>query len=143
MSKHLVDVFGSGKGLDRKDLYSYLSFYKAFPAIVDTLCRQLPILSWSHYRALLIIHDSNARTWYEQEALSENWSVCSDNDGPTTGIVLCADTDDDIARYSVLHGNDQLFASKYVLYLPSEEGLREEIENQKTMFYLQYGDRDQ
>lgn len=288
LSKHLVDVFGSGKGLGRKDLYSYLSFYKAFPAIVDTLCRQLPILSWSHYRALLRIHDGNARTWYEQEALSENWSVrtlqrnvssqyyyrilrsqakepvieemhelaelpqrdqlefiknptileflnfpesataslrestleqailsnlekfllelgkgyafvarqkhihtekedyfidlvfynyylkCfvlidlktskirhqdvgqmdmyvrmydelvrSDNDGPTIGIVLCADTDDDIARYSVLHGNDQLFASKYVLYLPSEEELREEIENQKTMFYLQYGDRDQ
>lgn len=40
-------------------------------------------------------------------------------------------------RYSVLHGNEQLFASKYKLYLPTEEELRAEIETQKAMFYLQ------
>lgn len=34
------------------------------------------------------------------------------DDNPTLGIVLCADTDEDIAKYSVLHGNEQLFASK-------------------------------
>ena len=61
----------------------------------------------------------------------------SEGDNPTIGIVLCADTDDDIARYSVMHGNEQLFASKYKLYLPTEEELRTEIETQKTMFYLQ------
>ncbi|MFQ7419402.1 MULTISPECIES: hypothetical protein [Blautia] len=46
-------------------------------------------------------------------------------------------TDDDIARYSVMHGNEQLFASKYKLYLPTEEELKAEIETQKAMFYLQ------
>lgn len=61
----------------------------------------------------------------------------SDGDNPTIGIVLCADTDEDIAKYSVLHGNEQLFASKYKLYLPTEEELRAEIETQKAMFYLQ------
>lgn len=61
----------------------------------------------------------------------------SDGDNPTIGIVLCADTDDDIARYSVMHGNEQLFASKYKLYLPTEEELKAEIETQKAMFYLQ------
>ena len=61
----------------------------------------------------------------------------SEGDNPTMGIVLCSDTDEDIARYSVMHGNEQLFASKYKLYLPTEEELREEIETQKTMFYLQ------
>ncbi len=61
----------------------------------------------------------------------------SEGDNPTIGIILCSDTDEDIARYSVLHGNEQLFASKYKLYLPSEEELRAEIEIQKTMFYLQ------
>ncbi len=60
----------------------------------------------------------------------------SEGDGPTLGIVLCADTDEDIARYSVLHGNEQLFASRYRLYLPTEEELRAEIAAQKTMFYL-------
>ncbi len=59
------------------------------------------------------------------------------DDNPTLGIVLCTETDEDIARYSVLHGNEQLFSSKYKLYLPTEEELRKEIEIQKTMFYLQ------
>ena len=61
----------------------------------------------------------------------------SDGDNPTIGIVLCADTDEDIARYSIMHGNEQLFASKYKLYLPTEEELKAEIETQKAMFYLQ------
>lgn len=61
-----------------------------------------------------------------------------EGDNPTIGIVLCSDTDEDIAKYSVLHGNEQLFASKYKLYLPTEEELRAEIETQKEMFYLQH-----
>ena len=59
-------------------------------------------------------------------------------DNPTLGIVLCSETDEDIARYSVLHGNEQLFASKYKLCLPTEEQLRAEIEAQKEIFYLQH-----
>lgn len=61
----------------------------------------------------------------------------SAGDNPTIGIVLCSDTDEDIAKYSILHGNEQLFASKYKLYLPTDEELRAEIETQKAMFYLQ------
>ncbi|MCH5256208.1 MAG: DUF1016 family protein [Lachnospiraceae bacterium] len=66
----------------------------------------------------------------------------STDDNPTLGIVLCTETDEDIARYSVLHGNEQLFASKYKLYLPTEEELRNEIETQKTMFYLQQKEKN-
>ncbi|MBR4629266.1 MAG: DUF1016 family protein [Treponema sp.] len=61
-----------------------------------------------------------------------------EGDNPTLGIVLCADTDEDIARYSILHGNEQLFASKYKLYLPTEEELKKEIEEQKLIFQLQH-----
>lgn len=64
----------------------------------------------------------------------------SEGDNPTIGIVLCSDTDEDIARYSIKHGNEQLFASKYKLYLPTEEELKAEIENQKMLFYLQQGE---
>jgi len=64
--------------------------------------------------------------------------VRSEGDNPTIGIVLCSETDEDIARYSVLHDNDRLFASKYMLYMPTEEELREEIERQKTFFRLQH-----
>ena len=67
----------------------------------------------------------------------------SEGDNPTIGIVLCSDTDDDIARYSVMHGNEQLFASKYKLYLPTKEELRAEIETQKAMFYLQQQEREE
>lgn len=65
----------------------------------------------------------------------------SEDDNPTIGIVLCSDTDEDIARYSVLHGKEQLFATKYKLYLPTEEELRAEIEAQKEIFYLQQEER--
>ena len=57
--------------------------------------------------------------------------------------MLCADTDEDIARYSILNGNEQLFATKYKTYLPSEEELRAEIEAQKRLFYLQHGEQKQ
>lgn len=60
-----------------------------------------------------------------------------EGDNPTLGIVLCSETDADIAKYSMLKGNEQLFASKYKLYLPTEEELRAEIEAQKAIFYLQ------
>ena len=58
------------------------------------------------------------------------------SDNPTLGIILTSDTDEDIARYSVLHGNEQLFASKYKLYLPTEYELKQEIERQKTFYLL-------
>ena len=56
------------------------------------------------------------------------------------GIVLSSDTDADIAKYSVLHDNDHLFQAKYMLYMPSEEELRNEIEQQKEVFRLQHLD---
>ena len=59
------------------------------------------------------------------------------DDNPTIGIVLCSDTDEDIARYSVLKGNEQLYATKYKLYLPTEEELRREIERQKEIYQIQ------
>ena len=63
-----------------------------------------------------------------------------EGDNPTLGIILCADTDSDVARYSVLKGSEQLFASKYKLMLPSEEELRAEIEAQKAIFEAQHGE---
>ena len=284
ISKELTQRYG--KGYDRSNLYHCLKFYKTFPEIVDTACRQSGVLlSWSHYRTLLQVKDPEARDWYEKEAAEQTWSVrtlqrnissqyyyrmlgtqkkelvesemkeltapyqndklefiknpvvaeflgfsqntdftesdleksilsnlqkflmelgkgyafvarqqhihtekqdyyidlvlynyilkCfvlidlktekithqdvgqmdmyirmydelkrSEGDNPTIGIVLCSDTDDDIARYSVMHGNEQLFASKYKLYLPTKEELKAEIETQKAMFYLQQQERE-
>ena len=56
---------------------------------------------------------------------------------PTIGILLCADTDEDVAHNSVLNNNDQLFAARYLTYLPTQEELCREIEQQKEFFRLQ------
>ena len=63
---------------------------------------------------------------------------CKQGDNPTIGILLCSETDEDIARYSVLHDNDHLFMSKYLTCLPTKEQLKTEIERQKEIFYLQH-----
>ena len=280
LAKELTNKYG--EGFDRSNLYKFLSFYKNFPQIVDSLRRQSRmLLSWTHYRILLQVQDKKAREWYEKEALEETWSTrtlqrnidtqyyyrllksqvkepvikemkentkeyelekklefiknpviaeflgysldhrvtetkletsiinnlqkfmmelgkgyafvarqqhihtekeeyfidlvfynyilkCfvlidlktkkithqdvgqmdmyvrmydelkkSKEDNPTIGILLCSETDQDIAKYSILNGNEQLFASKYKLYLPSEDELRAEIESQKSIFKLQ------
>mgnify|MGYP000090506801 CR=1 FL=1 len=174
LSKELTKEYG--KGFDRSNLYRFLSFYKNFPQIVDSLSRQSGmLLSWTHYRTLLQVFDKKARAWYEKEdyyidLVFYNYILkCfvlidlktkkithqdvgqmdmyvkmydeikkSKQDNPTIGILLCSETDEDIAKYSILKGNEQLFASKYKLYLPTEEELRAEIENQKTIFNLQH-----
>ncbi len=62
----------------------------------------------------------------------------TEGDNPTIGIVLCSESSKDIARYSILNGNEQLFAAKYLPMLPSEKELKREIEKQKTLFLLQH-----
>ena len=279
LSKELTQLYG--KGFARTYLYSFYSFYVCFPEIVHAVSGQSPaLLSWTHYRILIQVHDPVAREWYAKEAADETWSVRTlqrnistqyyyrllqtqkkelvkaemlekstplqqdrlefiknpvvaeflglssntdftesdidncilgnlqkfllelskgyafvarqqhirmekedyfidlvfynyilkcyvlidlkagkithqdvgqmdmyvrmydelkrrEDDNPTLGILLCTETDEDIARFSVLHGNEQLFATKYKLYLPTEEELRAEIETQKTIFLLQ------
>ena len=56
------------------------------------------------------------------------------DDNPTIGIVLCAETDSDVARFSSLAENPQMYAAKYKLYLPTKEDLAKEIERQKQIF---------
>ncbi len=64
--------------------------------------------------------------------------MCPQGHNPTIGLILCADTDDDVAHYSVLNGSDQLYAAKYLTYMPSRTDLRREIEQQKEFFLLQH-----
>lgn len=285
LSKRLTKAYG--KGFTKTNLYSFVQFHKLFPEIFHSMSgKSRHLLSWTHYRTLIQELNPEARTWYEQEAASESWSVrtlqrnvsshyfhrlvssqkkdlvkaemlkvtaplqntdptefiknpvvgeflgfkaessflesdleqaiinnlekfllelgkgfafverqqrihtekrdyyidlvfyniylkCyvlidlktskiehqdvgqmdmyvrmydelkrTEGDNPTIGIVLCDDTDEDIARYSVLHDNNHLFASKYMLYMPTQEQLRAEIERQKTIFYLKNKEKD-
>jgi hypothetical protein len=103
------------------------------------------------------VTDADARRFYEAEAVRANWSrrdlqrqinslyhqrlLASaneeqhrpDGDNPPIGLILCSEKNEAVARYSVLHESQQLFASRYRFTLPSEEELQHEralIENQ-------------
>lgn len=273
-----------GKGFTKTSVYYFLEFYRAYPDIFQSPTGK-SLLSWTHYTVLLQLSDKEARDWYENEAISENWGVKTlqrnvasqyyyrmlktqkkelvraemiektselddknlefvknpvileflgleednsylesdlervlllnlrkflmelgkgyafigsqqrvhtekedyyidlvfynyilkcfvlidlktskvthqdvgqmdmyvrlydeykkgEGDNPTIGILLCSETDEDIARYSVMNDNDQLFASKYKLYLPTKEELKKEIEIQKTMYELKQKDNN-
>jgi predicted nuclease of restriction endonuclease-like (RecB) superfamily len=55
----------------------------------------------------------------------------STDDNPTIGLILCSEKNETIAKYSVLKDSKQLFASKYLHYLPTEEELRRELERER------------
>ncbi|MCF7967003.1 MAG: PDDEXK nuclease domain-containing protein [Methylobacter tundripaludum] len=54
-----------------------------------------------------------------------------EDDNPTIGLILCSQKSETIAKYSVLADNQQLFAAKYLLYLPTEDELRLELERER------------
>ena len=279
LSKELTEKYG--KGYTKTNLYSFYTFYKEYKDIFHPVSGKSGLLlSWTHYRILLQVHDLKARVWYEKEAYNQTWSTktlqrnintqyyyrllqsqnkstveiemkektlnyqndklefvknpviaefmglsantdmtesvletailnnlqkflmelgkgyafvarqqhihtekedyyidlvfynyilkCfvlidlktnkithqdvgqmdmyvrmydelkkAKDDNPTIGILLCTETDADVARYSVLNGNEQLFATKYKTYLPTEEQLKAEIESQKAIFEIQ------
>lgn len=286
LSKQLTEIYGSG--FTKTNLYNFYNFYKTYADIFHTVCGKSLImyLGWSHFRILLQEENKDARDWYAQESVNENWSVRTlqrnissqyyyrmlkspkkdlvraemkkltadyqtqkeefvkdpvileflgfsenetllestlenslisnlqkflmelgkgyafvgrqmhihtekkdyyidlvfynfilkcfvlidlktesithqdvgqmdmyvrmfdelkrgEGDNPTLGILLCADTDEDIAKYSVLKGNEQLFATKYRLCLPTEEQLRKEIESQKNQYYLAHPEKEE
>ncbi len=59
------------------------------------------------------------------------------DDNPTVGLILCTQKDKTIVKYSVLNENKHLFASKYMLYLPTEEVLAKELEREKQMIEME------
>jgi hypothetical protein len=54
-------------------------------------------------------------------------------DNPTIGLILCTEKNETVVKYSVLNGSQQLFASKYKLFLPTEDQLRTEIERERFL----------
>ncbi len=67
---------------------------------------------------------------------------CSEGDNPTIGLLLCSETSKDLARYSILKDSKQIYAAKYLTYLPTKEQLAIEINKQKEIFALQTGKKE-
>ena len=110
-----------------------------------------PNLSWTHYRTLIAVESTDARSFYEIEAIQNNWSARelerqihslqlqlyvnyydaerrTAGDQPTLGLILCTDKNDSVVRYTLGPEQSQkLFASRYKLHVPSEEELLAEI----------------
>ena len=86
----------------------------------------------TQYYERLLLSQQKEPVVAEMKALTQDF----DADKPTLGIVLCSDTDEDIARY-MLNDKDNIYMSKYLLCLPSKQELRQEIERQKALFALQ------
>lgn len=66
-----------------------------------------------------------------------------EGDNPTIGLILCTEKEETVVKYSVLSESQQLFASKYLLYLPSEQELIEEIEREKAVIQKEKQQREE
>ena len=66
-----------------------------------------------------------------------------EDDNPTIGILLCSEKDETIVKYSVLNDKNNLFASKYLLYLPKEEELKQIIDQDRIRFELDQENKKQ
>jgi len=71
----------------------------------------------------------------------ERFKVKGDN--PTIGLILCSDKSEAVARYSVLHESRQIFASKYLQFLPSEEELQKEIAKERRQIEARLSERQE
>ena len=63
------------------------------------------------------------------------------DDNPTIGLVLCSEKSEAVVKYSVLSDQKQLFASKYMIHLPSEEELKQELERERASVQQQLADK--
>jgi hypothetical protein len=66
----------------------------------------------------------------------------NEGDNPTIGMLLCSEKDETIVKYSILNDKNNLFASKYLLYLPKEEDLKQLIEEDRLRFNLDKEDSE-
>lgn len=165
LAYELSNEFGSG--FSKRYLAYFRKFYLSFPDL-KILQTRLQNLRWSHIITALRVDDVTARRWYLENAASQMWSVRTLNRNISTQyyerhfqtpeattsnitdspqaceilkspfIAVFLGFKQDIAKYSILNGNQQLFATKYKLYMPTEEQLRKEIIHQKELFKLQH-----
>jgi hypothetical protein len=61
----------------------------------------------------------------------------TEGDNPTIGLILCAEKNHAVARYSVIHDSEQIFAARYVTYLPTVEELERELIRERELIESQ------
>ena len=152
LAKNLEKEYGSGFG--ERQLERARQFYRLYqiPSALRTE------LNWSQYKLLIAISDPSKREYYELESANNGWTareterqinsqlyerLLLSNDkervlavarkeripeNPTIGILLCTAKNDEMVKMTLPKDNKTILASKYELYLPSEETLKAEVE---------------
>jgi hypothetical protein len=119
-----------GKGFTERNLWYMKDFYRPFPK-VNSLRAEL---TWTHYRLLLKVEKEEERNFYVRYFENEERLV---GDNPSIGLILCSDKNETMVRYTLLDDSKQIFASKYKLYLPTEEELKKELERERKMVEME------
>ena len=137
LATELMPLYGNTYSVRR--VQDYRQFYLYFKDI-EIWHSRVPNLTWTHYRELLMVSDETARYWYMQEAAKETWSVRTLHRNISSQYYyrLLQSQAKDMARYSMLKDNDRLFQAKYLTFPPTEEELKQEIEQQKEFFRSQH-----
>ncbi|MCD4721044.1 MAG: DUF1016 N-terminal domain-containing protein [Desulfobacula sp.] len=138
LAKKLSAEFG--KGFDASNLRNMRLFYKGYPNC-DALSHNL---SWTHYRILLRVESPDARAFYEAEAINTRWSTRELERQIASllfdRLALSRDKNgvsDAVVRYTLPEDNNQIFASRYKLYLPTEEELAAEIQKERRFIEME------
>ena len=119
-----------GRGFTERNLWYMRDFYLTFPK-VNALRAEL---TWTHYRLLLKADNEEARNFYVRYFENEERLV---GDNPSIGLILCSDKNETMVRYTLLEDSKQIFASKYKLYLPTEDELKKELEREREMLEME------
>ena len=119
-----------GKGFTESNLKYMRQFYLTFPNS-HALRGEL---TWTHYRLLLKVEKEEARNFYVRYFEKEERLV---GDNPSIGLILCSDKNETMVRYTLLEDSKQIFASKYNLYLPTEDELKTELERERKMLEME------
>ena len=160
LAKRLSAEFG--KGFSLPNLRNFRQFYLNF-SMDEIRYSLRSELSWSHFRCLMRVENKTARAWYANEAATQGWSVRALDRQISTlyyerllgsqkqeGVReeaankiavevasdprdFCSERNAAVAKYSALADSQQLFASKYQTFLPSEEELRAELERDRAL----------
>ena len=106
---------------DDKDFYVDLVFYnyylKCF-VLIDLKIGELTYQDIGQMDGYVRMHEEHSKV---------------EGDNPTIGLIICSEKNQAIARYSVLNNSKQLFASKYMLYLPTETELEQELKRERRL----------
>lgn len=141
--KHVVELASQvltkefGQGFSETQIRNFRKFYLTFSGL--QIQQTVPAES----------SDKTTKVSYEDVGQMDMYLKLFDTykrpegDNPTIGIILCSETNADVARFSTLATNKQMYASKYLTYMPSKEVLAREIEQQKEIFRLRNNNEEE